>query len=62
MDKETVTIGIANEGEHNMSVKDMKDWIPSNQVYFSDTVYFKVDKSYYSMRRIDYEKIFNNKV
>ena len=61
MSKQTVTIGVANEKEKNIDVEELKTWVPKNISYFSDTVYFKQDNVYYSMKRLDYDKIFTKK-
>lgn len=53
-----ITIGVANEGQINVSIDDLKTWVPKNINYFSDTVYFKADNKFYSMKRLDFTKIF----
>ena len=57
----TVKIGVANESEINLEIDEVKKWTPKNVNYFGDTVYFKNDKKYYSMKRVDFDKIFNGK-
>ena len=57
----TVKIGVANEAEINLEIDEVKKWIPKNVNYFGDTVYFKNDKKYYSMKRVDFDKIFKVK-
>lgn len=57
----TVKVGVANETEKNLKVEDLKTWTPKNVNYFGDTVYFKHDKVYYSMKRMDFDKIYNGK-
>jgi hypothetical protein len=61
MDKQTISVGVANEKEKNIDVEELKTWTPKNISYFSDTVYFKYDGTYYSIKRLDYDKIFNQK-
>ena len=46
----TVKIGVANEAEINLGIDELKKWTPKNINYFGDTVYFKNDKKYYSMK------------
>lgn len=58
MTKKTVTIGIANEKEKNFEVETVATWKPTNVTFASDTVYFKHDKVFYSMKRLDYDSIF----
>lgn len=57
----TVKVGIANETEKNLPIDEVQKWIPKNINYFGDTAYFKHDKTYYSMKRLDFDKIFNVK-
>ena len=57
----TVKIGVANEAEINLGIDELKKWTPKNINNFGDTVYFKKDKKYYSMKRVDFDKIFNGK-
>lgn len=57
--KETIKVGVANEGETNMDVELIKSWIPKNITYSGDIVIFKADKKFYSMKRDDFKKIFN---
>ncbi len=57
--KELVRIAIANEGEKPFDVEVVKTWEPKNINYFSDVVYFKVEKTYYSMKSVEFKKIFN---
>jgi hypothetical protein len=61
MTKQTVNVGVANEKEKNIDVEELKTWSPKNVIYFSDTVYFKHDGTYYSMKRLDYDKLFPKK-
>lgn len=58
MTKQTVSVGIANEAERNFDIEILKTWQPKNINYFSDTVYFKNEDTYYSMKRQDFDKIF----
>ena len=57
----TVKVGVANETEKNLPIDEVQKWTPKNVNYFGDTVYFKNDKTYYSMKRLDFDKIFNAK-
>ena len=61
MTKQTVNVGVANEKEKNIDVEELKTWSPKNVSYFSDTVYFKHDGTYFSMKRLDYDKLFPKK-
>jgi len=61
MNKEIISVGVANEKEKSIEIEELKTWSPKNINYFSDTVYFKHGDTYYSMKRLDYDKIFNQK-
>lgn len=55
---ETVRVGFANEGEQILRVEIVEKWTPKNINYIGDTVFFKSDNSYFSMRREDFKRIF----
>lgn len=57
----SVLVAIANQSETNMFVDDIKDWNPDKVSFFGDTVFFRVDKTYYSMNKIDFCNIFTEK-
>lgn len=59
MAKETVKIGVANEGETNMEIETLKSWEPKNISYVRDITFFKSEDKYYSMKTIDFKRIFN---
>lgn len=59
--KETVTLGIANTGEKNFKVEDIINWKPEKISYMGDSVFFQVDETFYSMKRLDFREIFNGK-
>lgn len=58
MTKQTVSVGVANEGETNLDVDVVKTWTPKEINCFGDTVFFKIEKSFYSMKRNDFIKFF----
>jgi len=58
MTKQTISVGVANEKEKNFDIEELKSWNPKNINYFSDTVYFKHEDTYFSMKRQDFDKIF----
>jgi hypothetical protein len=58
MAKESVMVGVANEGEKSFDIEELKTWQPKNINYFSDVVYFSNDKIYYSMKRTTFDQIF----
>ncbi len=59
MEKEIISVGVANEGEINLKVELLKTWEPKNIEYIGTTVFFKYDKTFYSMNREDFKKVFN---
>jgi hypothetical protein len=59
MSNEIIPVGVANEGEINVSVEVLVKWNPTNINYFGDVVFFKNGDSYFSMRRTDFKRIFN---
>jgi len=56
---EIVKVGFANEGEQNLKVEIVEKWTPKNINYVGDTVFFKNGDSYFSMKMIDFKRIFN---
>lgn len=58
MSKEMVKVGIANDGEKNLEIEELMKWEPKNVNYFGDVVYFKYEDKYYTMKVVDFRKIF----
>jgi hypothetical protein len=58
MANETVMIGVANMGETLFEVEHVSKWVPANITYVGNFVYFSVEKTYFSMRKVDFSKIF----
>ena len=58
--KESVTLGISNEGEKNFPVDVIKNWNPEKVNYFGNTVYFEVGEKFYSINYDDFNDIFRN--
>jgi hypothetical protein len=56
---ETVRVGFANEGEQNLKVEVVAKWTPKNINYIGDTVFFKNEDTYFSMKTADFKRIFN---
>jgi len=59
MAKEVVKVGEANNGELNLDIEIVKKWEPKDINYIGTTVFFKNEKTYYSMTRDDFKKIYN---
>lgn len=58
--KESVTLGVSNEGEKNFPLDVIKNWNPEKVNYFGSTVYFKVGEKFYSINSEDFSNIFSN--
>ena len=58
--KESVTLGVSNEGEKNFPLDVIKNWNPEKVNHFGDTVYFKVGENFYSINSEDFSDIFSN--
>lgn len=54
-----VKVGFANDGEQNLKVEVVEKWTPKNITYVGDTVFFKNGDSYFSMKTIEFKRIFN---
>jgi hypothetical protein len=54
-----VKVGFANDGEQNLKVEVVEKWTPKNITYVGDTVFFKNGDSYFSMKMLDFKRIFN---
>jgi len=56
---DVVKVGIANDGEQAIKIEIVEKWEPTNINYIGDTVFFKADDTYFSMKTVDFKKIFN---
>lgn len=54
-----VLVGVANDGEKSLDVEVVKLWEPKDINHFGDVIFFKHEKTYYSMKSIEFKKIFN---
>lgn len=54
-----ILVAMANEGEINIDVEVVKTWVPKDINYFGEVVFFKHDKTYFSMKRDVFKKVFN---
>ena len=57
--KKTIKVGIANEGEMDISVEVVSKWKPEKMSYVGSSVFFSVDGTFFSMNRVDFKTIFN---
>jgi hypothetical protein len=58
MAKEMIKVGVANKGETNLDLELIQKWEPKDITYIGTTVFFKNDKTYYSMKQEDFKRIF----
>jgi hypothetical protein len=54
----TIRVGVANEGELDLTIDILEKWSPKNITYIGDTVFFKQENCYYSMKTIDFNKLY----
>ncbi len=59
MTKERIVIGVANLGETHLEIDVLKTWTPKDINYIGNVVFFKNEKTYYSMKREDFKRIYN---
>jgi hypothetical protein len=62
MEKRNVLVGVANQSEQSMKIEDIKDWEPTKVSYVSNTAYFKVDDTFYSMVSSEFKELFGDKL
>ena len=59
MKSKTVNVGFPNEGTITMMVNNVKKWKPTKIHYLDNVVFFKSDNSYFSLTKVDFNKIFD---
>jgi hypothetical protein len=60
MAEEAIKVGVANEGETIIPISVLEKWEPKNITQFGDTVFFKQDDTYYSMKVLDFRKLYQS--
>jgi hypothetical protein len=60
MIEQSIKVGIANEGEMALPVSVLKEWKPKNVTQIGDTVFFKNEDTFYSMKVIDFKNLYTN--
>lgn len=60
MIEQSVKVGIANEGEMAILVSVLKKWQPKNVTQIGDTVFFKNEDTFFSMKVIDFKNLYMN--
>jgi hypothetical protein len=59
--KSVITVGMANEGEMNINIDVIRGWEPKKISYIGTSVFFEVDGSFVSMKRVEFTEIFGIK-
>ena len=57
----SVLVAVANEGQQNMPLAVVEKWDPEKLSFFGETVFFKADDTYFSMKKFDFCNIFQEK-
>lgn len=57
----SVLVAVANIGEQNMPMDVVVKWQPEKLSFVGDTVFFKVEDTFLSMKKIDFCNIFPEK-
>ncbi len=57
----SVLVAVANVGEQNIPLDVVEKWSPDKLSFIGDTVFFKVDETFFSMKKMEFCKIFEEK-
>jgi hypothetical protein len=57
--KQTITVGVANEGERNISVEELLKHEPKKITYSGRQVFFEHDGKFLSMDRMNFKEVYN---
>mgnify|MGYP001279230251 FL=1 len=60
VNKKSIKVGIANEGETSFSVETLSKWKPEKINYVGSLVFFSFEGTFFSMNRNDFNELFNN--
>ena len=58
MAEQSIKVGIANEGETVLPVSVLEKWEPKNVTQLGDTVFFKQEGVFYSMKVVDFRELY----
>lgn len=58
--KQTIKVGVANQGERNIKVSDLLEHEPKKITYSGSLVFFEHNGVFLSMDRLDYTSVFGN--
>ena len=59
MAEQSIKVGVANEGETVLPVSILEKWEPKNVTQIGDTVFFKQEDTYFSMKVVDFRELYN---
>jgi hypothetical protein len=57
----SILVAFANQSEQNVPLTVVEKWEPEKMSFFGDTVFFKVDDMFASMKKIEFCNIFREK-
>lgn len=57
----SVSVAIANGSKQNILLEVINKWDPDNISFFGETVFFRVEDVYFSMKKEDFCNIFTEK-
>ena len=57
--RETITLGIANEGTKNYGIDEVSTWEPKKVSYMGTLVMFQHDETFFTIPRNEFKEIFN---
>lgn len=60
MVEQSIKVGIANEGETILPISVLKKWEPCNVTQIGDTVFFKQEDTFFSMKVSDFRDLYVN--
>ena len=60
MIEQSIKVGVANEGEIAILVSILEKWQPKNVTQIGDTVFFKQEDTFFSMKAIDFRNLYVN--
>lgn len=58
MTEQSIKVGVANEGETLLPISVLEKWEPKKITQIGDTVFFKQEDTYYSMKVVDFRELY----
>jgi hypothetical protein len=56
-----ILVGFANDNEQNIPLEIIEKWEPKKISFLGDTVFFKTEENFVSMKKINFCDIFKEK-